>query len=180
MFESIKAKLKKEYYMRLKKFPYEEYKYLIWREQGMNLGKNVHIYSDLFSKEPYMISIGDNTTISGNVTLVTHDNSISKYLPQYTDTFGRIKIGKDCFIGMGAIILPGVTIADKCIVAAGAVVTKSILTPGFVVGGAPAHVICDVNTLKQKNERYGFNIKGLSMEEKKRLIDSHPERLVKR
>ena len=151
----------------------------------MNIGNNVHIYSDIFSKEPYMISIDDGTTISGNVTLVTHDNSISKYYTNYTDIFGRISIGKNCFIGMGSMILPGVSLPDNTIVAAGSVVTKSVilsneLDGGVVIGGNPAKLIGTIREMKIKNERYGFNITGLSFDEKKTLLFENEERLIVR
>lgn len=146
----------------------------------MHIGENVHIYSDLFSKEPYMISIDSHTTVSGNVTFVTHDNSISKYLPQFTDIFGKITIGKNCFIGMGVMILAGVTLGDSTIVAAGSVVTKSFPEGGVVVGGVPAKVICTVNDLIEKNQDYGFNIRGLSEMEKRKLLEEHPEKMINR
>lgn len=180
MLGTIKAKVKKEYLVRIKKMSVEEIKIETWRKQGMNIGNNVHIYSDIFSKEPYMISIDDNTTISGNVTLVTHDNSISKYLPQYTDIFGKISIGKNCFIGMGSMILAGVSIADNTIVAAGSVVTKSVIEEGTIVGGAPAKLIGKISELKEKNQKYGINIQGMSLGEKKRFLLNHEERLIKR
>lgn len=180
MIGTIKAKIRKEYYTRIKKMSIEEYKYKIWREQGMKIGENVHIYSDIFSKEPYMISIGDNTTISGNVTLVTHDNSICKYLPEFTDTFGRISIGRNCFIGMGSMILQGVSIADDTIVAAGSVVTKSVMNRGCVVGGVPARKIGTVEELKEHNFIYGFNISGMSLEQKRVLLEKNHEKLVVR
>lgn len=60
---TIIAKMRKEYWTRIKKMTIYEYKMHVWREQGMKIGENVHIYSDIFSKEPYMISIGDGTTI---------------------------------------------------------------------------------------------------------------------
>ncbi len=179
MFNSLRAKIKKEYFIRIKKKSIEDLKIENWRKQGMEIGENVHIYSDLFSKEPYMISIGDDTTISGNVSLITHDNSISKYLPQYTDTFGRITIGKNCFIGMGSMIMAGVTLEDNCIVAAGSVVTKSF-QKGSVIGGTPARLICTVEDLVLKNEEYGFNIRGLDSSEKRNLLLSHSEKFVVR
>ena len=53
---------------------------------------------------------------------------------------GEIKIGDNCFIGARAIILPGVTLGNECVVAAGAVVTKSYPS-GSVLGGNPAKLI---------------------------------------
>lgn len=178
MLSALIAKWRKIYNCRIKGLSLEAYKILVLREQGMAIGENVKIYSDLFSKEPYMISIGDNTTISGNVTVVTHDNSISKYLPEYTDMFGRITIGKNCFIGMGSTIMAGVTIADNTIVGAGAVVTKSVRESGCVLVGVPAKVVGKVDTLKLRNEKFGFNITGLGPEEKRRLLEQYPEKLI--
>lgn len=180
VLETVKAKIRKEYKVRIKKMSIEDIKIETWRQQGMKLGNNVHIYSEIYSKEPYMISIDDDTTISGDVTLVTHDNSISKYLSQYTDVFGKISIGKKCFIGMGSMIMPGVTLADNTIVAAGSVVTKSILEPGNVVGGVPAKIIGRVSELKEKNEKYGIDIRGMSLREKREYLMSQEERLIKR
>jgi acetyltransferase-like isoleucine patch superfamily enzyme len=53
-------------------------------------------------------------------------------------------IGKNVWIGSNATILPGVTIGDGSIVAAGAVVTKDV-PPNTVVGGVPARIIKTVN-----------------------------------
>lgn len=177
---SVKAKLNKLFYMNIKKMSLEEYKQYVWKKQGMNIGENVHIYSDIISKEPYMISIGSNTTISGDVTLITHDNSISKYLPQYTDRFGKISIGENCFIGMRSIILPGVTLADNTIVGAGTVVTKSITQSGCVLGGDPARVIGKIEDLKKNDLKRGYNIRNLSLEEKRIFLLENPERFITR
>ena len=49
------------------------------------------------------------------------------YLEGVSDIYGRINIGNYVFIGMGTIIIPSVTIADYCIIAAGSVITKSFL-----------------------------------------------------
>ncbi len=171
MFNSIKAKLKKIWYIRFLKYSLASYKIMLWKKQGMKIGDNCHIYSDIVSKEPYLISIGDNTTISGNVIFLTHDNSICKYLPQFTDTFGEIIIGRNCFIGMNAVILPGVIIPDNTIVGAGSVVVKSLTNEGgYIYGGNPAKIIGTIENAKIKNEKYGFNIHGLTLEEKRILL----------
>jgi len=51
-----------------------------FRKNGITLGNNVRINSNILTIESYLISIGDNTTISDHVSFVTHDNSISKAL----------------------------------------------------------------------------------------------------
>lgn len=86
-----------------------------------------------------MVTIGNNVTISAPVQLLTHDNSIIKMSKgEVTDTFGAISIGDNCFIGASTLILPGVTLADNVIVAAGSVVTKSFLESNIIIGGNPA------------------------------------------
>lgn len=50
------------------------------------------------------------------------------------DTFGKVKIGDYVYIGTNSLIMPGVTIGDGSLIAAGSVVTKSV-PPGVVVGG---------------------------------------------
>ena len=86
-----------------------------------------------------MITIKNGTTISNDVQLVTHDNSVEKLHVGFSDLFGEIVIGEHCFIGARSIILPGVTLGDHCIVGSGSVVTKSFPT-GSVVGGNPARL----------------------------------------
>lgn len=109
-------------------------------EKGVHLpigGGNVRINCNIAKNEPHLITIGENTTIAGDVEFVTHDNSISKVIPNTTDLFGKITIGKNCFIGARSVILYGVTITDHVIVAAGSVVSKSITEQNVIVAGNP-------------------------------------------
>lgn len=79
------------------------------------------------TSEPYLVRIGENVTISGNVTFVTHDNSISKISPQYVNLFGYISIGDNCFLGQNSTIMYGCTLANNIIVASGSVVCNSFM-----------------------------------------------------
>ena len=97
-----------------------------FRKMGMRIGNNCNICDNIATTEGYLITLGDNVTLSGGVVLVTHDNSISKMIPNTTDLFGRITRGNNCFIGNRAMILYGVTLADGIVVAAGSVVTRRI------------------------------------------------------
>ena len=103
------------------------------------------------------------------MTFITHDNSVEKLKVGFSDLFGRIEIGNNCFIGAGSIIMPGVTIGDNCIVGAGSIVTKSV-APNTIVAGNPARPITDINTFRNKVKDLGFSIEGLNGEEKKNLI----------
>ncbi len=88
------------------------------------------------------ISIGEGTYIAPNVGLITANHSLSD-LTQY-EKAKNIAIGKNCWIGMNAIILPGVELGPKTIVAAGAVVSKSFKNGNVVIGGCPAKLIKSV------------------------------------
>ena len=76
---------------------------------------------------------------------------------------------------MGTIMLPGTEIGDNCIVGAGSVVTKKYNVSGMVIAGNPAKCICSLEELKQKNEKYGLNIWGMTREEKKEYLLNNQE-----
>ena len=140
---SFKKWLKEFWFFKIKKYDDRTYRLYRLRRIGMTIGDNCWIFSDqVETAEPYLVTIGDNVMISSSVQFATHDASASYYIPGASDIFGRICIGNNCFIGMGAIILPGVTVADGCIIGAGSVVTKSCTVAGGVYAGNPAKYIC--------------------------------------
>ena len=128
-----------------------------YRRKGLKVGKNCLICTYPLSKESFLIEIGNNVTISTNVSFVTHDNCIKLLYPKKSDLFGRIKICDDCFIGENSTILYGVTIPKKTIVAAGSVVTKSFIENEIIIGGNPAKKIGDWATLKRKTEKHAVS-----------------------
>lgn len=85
------------------------------------------------------------------------------------DSFGKVVIKDWAYIGAHAQIMPGVTIGEGSIVAAGSVVTKSV-PDGMVVGGNPAKIICSVNDYLQRNLKYNLKTKGKSIKDKKRYL----------
>lgn len=121
-----------------------------YRKNGVRLGLNCLICSNILTKEPHLIQIGDNVTISTNVSFITHDNSIKLLHQGKTDLFGRIIIGNNCFIGQNSIIMYGCTLADKIIVAAGSCVTKSFSQSNIIIGGNPARIIGTWEEFKKK------------------------------
>ena len=120
------------------------------KREGMVVGKNVSfIDTPNFGSEPYLISIGDNVTISFDVAFVNHDAStrVIRNLPNQnkeTVIYGKIEIGNNSFIGCRTVILPDVKIGDNCIIGAGSVVTKSI-PPYSIAVGNPAKVVKKYN-----------------------------------
>jgi len=88
------------------------------------------------------IYIGDYTQVAANVGLISSNHELND---NRKHTIGYIRIGKYCWIGMGAIILPKVTLGDYTIVGAGAVVTKSFPEGYCVIAGNPARKIKDLD-----------------------------------
>ena len=86
------------------------------------------------------LEIGDDTMIAAQTVITTLGHNRSQSAFRETLTRGPIVIGKNVWVGAGAVILPGVTIGDNSIIAAGAVVTKDVAS-NTIVGGVPAKVL---------------------------------------
>lgn len=89
---------------------------------------------------------------------------VRQQIPDF-DTFGKIVIGDWVYIGNNSLIMPGVTIEDHVLVAAGSVVTKSVPS-GVVVGGNPAKILCTIEEYLERNKKYNTRTKGLSHSQK--------------
>ena len=123
-------------------------------KNGLKEGNNVTIMGGgSFGSEPYLIELADNVRLSSNVTFVTHDGGTWAFRDQerYAEVirYGKIYVGEHTFIGTGAIIMPGVTIGKRCVIGAGAVVTKDIPNNSVVVG-VPAKVISTTEQYAEK------------------------------
>jgi acetyltransferase-like isoleucine patch superfamily enzyme len=119
------------------------------RRNGLQIPDDCRLMGGItFGSEPYLISIGQHVTISGQVAFVTHDGAtfVFRDRPGYEDVvkYGRITIHDNCFIGQGSIILPGISVGPYSVVAAHAVVTKDV-PPNTIVGGNPARIIMTVD-----------------------------------
>lgn len=113
------------------------------RTIGVKVGENCRIYISNFGTEPFLIEIGDNVTITPEVVILTHNGStwlVRDNIRGRRYDYKKVIIGSNVFIGIRAIIMPGVIISDNVIIAAGSVVTKSV-GPGLIVGGNPAKII---------------------------------------
>ncbi len=111
-------------------------------KNGLNEGKGVTIMGGVnYGSEPYLITLDDYVRISFGVSFITHDGATWAFrdLPEYQDIikYGTIHIGERTFVGCNSIIMPGVSIGKRCIVAAGSVVTKNV-PDETVVAGVPA------------------------------------------
>lgn len=81
---------------------------------------------------PIGVHVGENSYIAFEARILCHDRTRGLYL--------HTRVGRNCFIGGRSLILPGVEIGDNCVVAAGAVVTKSV-PARCIVAGNPAKII---------------------------------------
>jgi maltose O-acetyltransferase len=108
--------------------------------KGLVLGREVFIGRPVLFDPGFLwlISIGDESTITPGVTILAHDAS-SKLRTGYTRV-AAVTIGARVYVGAGAVILPGVTIGDDAIIGAGSVVTRDV-PAGSVAAGNPARVI---------------------------------------
>lgn len=107
--------------------------------KNLSIGKQVFLNSGCKFQDQGGITIGDGTQIGHNVVLATLNHSLNP--AKRKDVIpAPIHIGRDVWIGANAVILPGVTIGDGAVIAAGAVVTKNV-PENTVAGGVPARVI---------------------------------------
>lgn len=119
--------------------------------KGLKIGKNTTINSgfSIDSAWPWLISIGDDVTISTNVTILSHDASTNIVCQQ--TKIGKVTIGSNVFIGTRSIILCGVTVGDNVVIGAGSVVTSDLPANG-VYAGVPARKICSIDAYREKYE----------------------------
>ena len=101
---------------------------------GMDIGEGVRISmgSRLDRTHPKGVHIGDYTAITSGAAVLTHDFINRAHV--------NVRIGKNCFIGFGAVILPGVEIGDSVIVTSNSVVGRNVPSNSVVMGN-PARVV---------------------------------------
>ena len=107
----------------------------------VHFGKNIYANFNLTLVDDTHIYVGDNTMFGPNVTLATAGHPVLPELREKGYQFNiPIQIGKNCWIGAGSVILPGVTVGDGSVIGAGSVVTKDIPS-GVVAVGNPCRVL---------------------------------------
>ena len=151
---------------------------------GVKLGKGCFLSTKEIPDEGYLIEIGDYVRIAAHASIYTHGGiySLRKYYNDtYLEQFGKVKIGSYTSIGAHAMIMPGVSIGERCIVAGGAVVTKSV-PDGCMVAGNPAKFIGYTEDFYKKiKEKYNFGCKNMSGKKKKDFLLAQPdEKFIKK
>ncbi len=115
------------------------------------IGDDVMILPGVEITDPAYVRIGNNVVLS-KCALIGHDGSVSVLERAYgvrLEGVGKIDIKDDVFIGYNAVVLGGVTIGPRAIVAAGAIVTRDV-PEGTIVGGVPAKVIGKTDELVRR------------------------------
>lgn len=151
-----------------------------FRKAGIKVGERCNITCDIRTSESYLISIGNDVTVSIDVLFLTHDASVGKIFGKEngSDLLGRISIGNNCFIGARSTILPGITLANNIIVASCSVVTKSFTQENIIIGGNPARIIGTWDQLKEKTENKVYKLHGKKGSVARRVVESDLQRLI--
>ncbi len=128
----------------------------------VHFGKAVYANFNLTMVDDTHIYVGDYTMIGPNVTIATAGHPIIPELREKGYQYNMpVHIGRNCWLGAGVIILPGITIGDNVVIGAGSVVTKDI--PSNVVAvGNPCHILREVN---EHDREYYFKDRKIDWEE---------------
>lgn len=133
-----------------------------WGGKHVHFGKSVYANFGLTLVDDTHIYVGDNTMFAPNVVVATAGHPILPELRKkgYQYNFS-VHIGKNCWIGAGALIMPGVTIGDNAVIGAGSVVTRDILE-NCVAYGNPCRVIREIS---EHDREYYFRDKKIDFSE---------------
>ena len=118
--------------------------YANWGGRHVHFGKNIYCNFGVTMVDDTHIYVGDNTMFGSNVTVATAGHPILPELREEGYQYNMpVHIGKNCWIGAGVLIVPGVSIGENTVIGAGSVVTKNI-PAGVVAVGNPCHVLREI------------------------------------
>ncbi len=133
-----------------------------WGGHHVYFGKNVYANFNLTLVDDTYIYVGDYTMFGPNVTVATAGHPILPELRQFGYQYNAsVRIGKNCWIGAGVLIMPGITIGDNVVVGAGSVVTKD-LPDNVVAVGNPCKILRQVD---ERDREYYFKDKKIDWAE---------------
>ncbi|MGN0525855.1 MAG: sugar O-acetyltransferase [Acutalibacteraceae bacterium] len=130
-----------------------------WGGKHIHFGNSVYCNFNTTFVDDTHIYIGDSTMLGPNVVIATAGHPILPELREMAYQYNMpVKIGKNCWLGAGVIVCPGVTIGDNTVIGAGSVVTKDI--PDNVVAvGNPCKVLRPIN---EHDREYYFKDKKIN------------------
>lgn len=116
-----------------------------WGGHHVHFGSNVYANFNLTLVDDTHIYVGDYTMLGPNVVIATAGHPILPELREKAYQYNMpVNIGKNCWLGAGVIVLPGVTIGDNSVIGAGSVVTKDIPSNVIAVGN-PCRVLREIS-----------------------------------
>ena len=133
-----------------------------WGGHHVHFGKNVYANFNLTLVDDSHIYVGDNTMFGPNCVLSTAGHPILPELRELVYQFNKpLHIGRNCWLGAGVLVMPGVTIGDNTVIGAGSVVTKDI--PANVVAvGTPCRVLREIS---EHDREFYFKDKKINWDE---------------
>jgi acetyltransferase-like isoleucine patch superfamily enzyme len=145
-----------------------------FRSRGVEIGEGVEIFGAnlfTFGSEPYLVSIGNQVTISHNVDFITHDGGLRIARDEYPNAYlyGRIQVADQCFLGAHCILLPGAKIGAGSVIGSGSIVTEEIPS-GVVAIGVPAKPVKSVEEYIQEKRHLWVDTTGLTPDAKRELL----------
>ena len=131
---------------------YRKIRAMLWRWMGAKIGKNVFIGYEVWMdyNNAKLIEVGEGAHITNRCLLLCHQRNLNNYYIGDDSTKlpykkGKIIIEKNVMIGMGTIVMPGVTIGEGSIIGAGSIVSKDI--PAWSIAlGRPAKVVKKISS----------------------------------
>jgi hypothetical protein len=144
------------------------------RRRGVRIGERVDLVGGgphTFGSEPYLVTIGDDVTISHNVDFITHDGGLRVVRDRWPGAYmyAPISVGPRVFIGAHAVLMPGVTVGDGAVIGAMSVVTKDV-PAGMVVAGVPARPVRSVEEYAAASRDRWIDTSGLTASQKEELL----------
>ena len=133
-----------------------------WGGHHVHFGKSVYANFNLTMVDDTHIYVGDYTMIGPNVTIATAGHPILPELREKAYQYNQpVCIGRNCWLGAGVVVLPGVTIGDNSVIGAGSIVTKDI--PANVVAvGNPCRVLREIG---EHDREYYFKDKKINWDD---------------
>lgn len=131
-----------------------------WGGHHVHFGRNIYANFNLTLVDDTHIDVGDYTMFGPNVVVATAGHPILPKLREQGYQYNApVRIGKNCWIGAGVVIVPGITIGDNVVVGAGSIVTKD-LPDNVVAVGNPCRILREVN---EHDKEYYFKDKRIDL-----------------
>jgi len=145
-----------------------------FRGKGVRIGEGVEIFGAnlfTFGGEPYLVSIGNQVTISHNVDFITHDGGLRVVRAEHPGAYlyERIQVADNCFLGAHCVLLPGAKVGVGSVIGSGSIVTGEI-PPGVVAVGAPAKPVRSVAEYIEGKRHLWVDTRGLTADAKRELL----------